>query len=404
MLRHVLGVNRPAISGWLATNTITQGSTHRIGLKWAYDNGYRIVVAERDILWPGKAAVTVHMFVVVDTRQIPAGFVAEKINSRGGTGPEIAPQALKSNAGLSFQGSVVLGMGFTLTPEQRDELVTRDKRNAERIFPYLGGEEVNTSPTQAFHRYVINFGDMSIDEARHWPDLLAIVRETVKPERDKVKRDAHRKYWWHYGDKRPALYAAIRDLPRCLVTARVAKHLIFAFQPTDRVFSEQLYVYPLSYQAHFAILQSRIHSPWAWLLSSTMREAGIRYAASDCFDTFPFPQTNPRDPVPELEDIGQRLYDARATFMTDTEQGLTKTYNALQDHEVTDPRIIELRHLHEEMDRAVLNAYGWDDIEAPPFAATHDETAVFRAEVVRRLYALNIARSKADGPRGLFPP
>ena len=76
----------------------------------------------------------------------------------------------------------------------------------------------------------------------------------------------------------------------------------------------------------------------------------------------------------------------------------------LLDSEVTDPRIIELRHLHEEMDRAVLNAYGWDDIEAPPFAATHDETAVFRAEVVRRLYALNIARSEADGPRGLFPP
>jgi hypothetical protein len=39
-------------------------------------------------------------------------------------------------------------MGFVLTPEERDLLVKKNPRNSERIFPYLGGEEVNTNPDQ----------------------------------------------------------------------------------------------------------------------------------------------------------------------------------------------------------------------------------------------------------------
>ena len=91
----------------------------------------------------------------------------------------------------------MLGMGFTFDDTTRrrrtplaemERLIEKDPRNAERIFPYIGGEEVNTSPTHAHHRYVINFGEHDEDEARRWPDLMAIVEEKVKPERDQNKR------------------------------------------------------------------------------------------------------------------------------------------------------------------------------------------------------------------------
>src|SRR5262249_49196922 len=189
----------------------------------------------------------------------------------------------------------------------------------KRIFPYLGGEELNTSPTQSFERYVISFGDMTLEEAERWPDLLAIVREKVKPERDNVNREAHRKYWWHFGDKRPALQAAVAPLDRCLVSARVTKHLCFSFQPTDRVFAETAFVFPFRDHARFAVLQSRAHEPWARLLSSTMEDR-LRYSASDCFETFPFPRAAA---LPSLEAIGRELYETRASYMIDTNQGLT---------------------------------------------------------------------------------
>ena len=48
-----------------------------------------------------------------------------------------------------------------LRSAEMHRLIAKDPRNAERIFPYIGGEEVNDSPTHAHHRYVINFGEMT---------------------------------------------------------------------------------------------------------------------------------------------------------------------------------------------------------------------------------------------------
>ena len=88
-------------------------------------------------------------------------------------------------------------MGFTFDDTDKDgvaiadrrdaRLIAKDPRNAERIFPYIGGEEVNDSPTHAHHRYVINFGEMTEAEARRWPDLMGIVEEKVKPERSQAR-------------------------------------------------------------------------------------------------------------------------------------------------------------------------------------------------------------------------
>ena len=70
--------------------------------------------------------------------------------------------SLRANEGKSFEGSNVLGMGFTFDDTDKNgvaipiaemqRLIAKDKRNAERIFPYIGGEEVNDSPTQSHHR------------------------------------------------------------------------------------------------------------------------------------------------------------------------------------------------------------------------------------------------------------
>jgi len=255
-------------------------------------------------------------------------------------------------------------MGFTLTPEERDALVAKDPRNAERIFPYLGGAEVNTSPTHAFDRYVINFGDMTLEQAETWPDLIAIVREKVKPERDKLRNNPDgrrlKQTWWQPGRRRPELYAAIAPLDRCLVTACVSKHLCFSFQPTDRVFSHQLYALPLPGYAPFAILQSRVHEVWVRLLSSTMN-TGVRYAATDCFETFPFPEE-----TSSLEAIGERYYSFRANYLISNNIGLTEFYN-------NPPKGLP------ELDRAVEDAYGWYD-------SPSDD------EVIDRLFLLNLER------------
>ena len=394
--------------GLIATNTIAQGDTRATGLQALARAGHTIYDANRSLMWPGDAAVSVSVVhsakgsaVGASTHKRLDGIAVDAINSRLRGKPEREdPTTLATNGGRAFVGSYVLGMGFTLTPEERDALVASNPRNAKRIFPYLGGQEVNTSPTQSHDRYVINFGQMSLEEAESWPELLAIVRDKVKPERDKNNREQYRKYWWHFGEKRPALYEAIRPLERCLVTARVTKHLMFSFQPTDRVLNEKTYVFPLDRFTHFAVLQSRLHEAWTWLLSSTMKN-DLNYSASDCFDTFPFPHLDPRAVIDPLEVIGERLYITRADYMVETNQGLTQTYNKLKDADCMESPIENLRKLHVEMDRAVLAAYGWNDIAVPPYSTPtnpEEEKALeaFQDEVIDRLFVLNAERAKEE--------
>ncbi len=264
--------------GLLATNTIRQGDTRATGLRPIRQLGGTIYSARRRYKWPGEAAVVVSVVHIaksdlsgpckLDGRQVPV--ITAFLFHDGG---DDDPQPVRANANKSFQGSIVLGMGFTFDDADKKgvanpirlmhELIAKEPRNAERIFPYIGGEEVNDSPTHAHHRYVINFEDFprardpklpswqEFDErqrremlrngvvpidyprrvAADWPDLLKIVEEKVKPARASDNRESYRRYWWRFAERRGSLYAGIEGSERVLVISRVSENLGFAFCP-----------------------------------------------------------------------------------------------------------------------------------------------------------------------------
>jgi hypothetical protein len=86
--------------------------------------------------------------------------------------------------------------------------------------------------------------------------------------------------------------------------------------------------------------------------------------------------------------------------MVGSSQGLTKTYNALKDTGQTDATLLELRGLHEAVDRAVMDAYGWNDLVVPTYCPKSEaERAAVRAfeeEVIDRLYVLNAERARDE--------
>jgi len=390
--------------GLIATNTIAQGDTREAGLQVLVRSGAKIYDALTNIKWP-VPGVSVSVSVV----QIAAGAAASGIICRldGETVTAISshlrptperenPVRLERNRGRSFQGTVVLGKGFVLTAEERDRLQSSDRCNIERIRPYLGGEAVNSSPNQTSNRYVIDFWDLSLAAAGEWPELLDLVRARVKPERDKQSRKALRERWWQYAEKRPGLYRAIGPLNRCLVTAMVTKHLNFSFVSTRQVLDQKVVVIPDDRFTVWAVLQSRIHAFWACLFSSTLG-LSLSYTPSDCFETFPFPDEPTLAADTPLEAIAERLYTTRAAYMLATDQGLTKTYNALTDPTNTDPEVEHLRRLHEQLDRAVLNAYGQSRIEVPPYTgASPEQLERFQDQVLDFLFTRNALLAKRE--------
>ena len=360
--------------GLIATNTIAQGDTRTTGLRWICQHGGEILAARKRVKWPGLAAVVVSVLHLMkgtfpgskrlDDRGVET--ITAFLFHRGGHDD---PNRLAANAGKSFVGSYVLGMGFTFddtdgkgvaTPlAEMRRLVNADPRNAERIFPYIGGAEINSSPTHSHHRHVINFGEMSEGEARRWPDLMAIVEAKVKPERMMNKREVRKRYWWRFGETTPALYRAIAGLDRVLVISQVTQHVAFAFLPSGMVYSHRLYVIADQRTGAFTVLQSSLHDIWARFFGSSLEDR-FMYATVDCFETFPFPENWASHPALDL--AGKAYYEFRAALMVRNNEGLTKTYNRFHDPGERAPDILKLRELHAAMDRAVLDAYGWTDI------------------------------------------
>ena len=169
-------LRRDGCFGLIATNTVGQGDTRQTGMRWICAHGGTIYVARKRYKWPGQAAV------VVSIVHIAKGPMAGPFDLEGKSVPVITaylfhagghenPAALRANEGKSFVGSNVVGRGFIFDDTDTKgvansialmhELIAKDSRNSERIFAYIGGEELNESPTHAHHRYVINFGELT---------------------------------------------------------------------------------------------------------------------------------------------------------------------------------------------------------------------------------------------------
>ena len=273
--------------GLIATNTIAQGDTRSTGLRWICEHGGELYRATKRVKWPGDAAVIVSVLHVVKGEFVGAkvldGVRVSQITAflfhRGSHGD---PVRLAANAGKSFIGSMLRGMGFTFDDTDKkgvassiaemQRLIEKDPRNREVIFPYIGGEEVNTSPTHAHRRYAIDFRDYPLrrrkdvggswsDAHEHqrrkwlragivppdypgpvaadWPDILDIVEQRVKPERGTLTRNPigrkRAELWWRYGSLAKDLYATVAELERVLAIARVGQYGSFAFLPTGIV-------------------------------------------------------------------------------------------------------------------------------------------------------------------------
>lgn len=452
----------------LATNTIAQGDARETALDVILSRAGTINFAIRSMRWPGMAAVEVALVSihkgkwkgerVLGNRRV--AYISSYLDDAEDLGK---PFRLKQNENKSFQGSIVLGKGFVLTPQQAQELIARNPKNKDVLFPYLNGEDLNSRPDQSPSRWVINFFDWPLDRtadgcweladederdgwlksgivpkdypdkvAADYPDCLEIVERLVKPERMEYSGEKNswnysvKKYWWRFGAWRRGLDAAIAPLERVLVVARVTKYVNPSVASAGIVFADQLIVFALPAGDYVGIFNSTIHQEWAWKNCSTMGASTLRYAPTDSFEGFPFPTL-----TEELINQGKNYDVLRSKILKQCNVGLTALYNffhnsnltseiieqeSKQSKEVAEQAyqdILTLRQLHKEMDEAVLAAYGWQDLnlehgfheveylpENDRIRYTISEKA--RKEVLRRLLKLNHEIHEKEMKEGIY--
>lgn len=349
--------------GLIATNTIAQADTREVGLDWIIENGGEIFSAVSRVVWPGAANVHVSVLHISNGRQRRYRLNGKTVIgitsylTAGDPRQSQAPSKLEENFPQASGGTGLLGVGFVIEPETYRSWISTDRRYLQVLKPYINGQELNSMYEDIPVRYVIDFGEMSEEEASSFPLAMERVRSLVKPERDKLTKQIHEKSYWKHWDKRTELYAAIMPLRRVLVCSFISSHLPFTFLPPNWIYSKQLVVIPSDDAWAFAMLQSNAHSIWARLQSATMK-SDLSYSIGDALRTFPLPRSGAR----RVRDAGEVLFEARREIVSGMREGLTSTYNRFHDPNEDSTDILRLRELHAAMDRAVLDAYGWQDI------------------------------------------
>lgn len=334
-----------------------------------------------------------------------------------------AVRPLLANDLVSSPGVKLHGQGFKVTPRQAEALGLGSVPGLEKhILPYRNGQDLTRHPHGVM---VIDLYPLTANDIRkRFPKVYQHVLHRVKPKRNQNNRRTYRDNWWIFGEPRSDLRPVLEPLDRYIATVETAKHRFFQFLDAD-VRPDNMLVCLGSDNAGFlAVLSSRLHISWMLSLGGTLEDRP-RYNKTRVLDTFPFPV------VPEgsksgqlLAELGERLDSFRKERLAEHDfLTMTTLYNVLErvrelesgcevpaltpkERDIHEAGLVSvLKEIHDDIDRAVFEAYGWTDL-APalvgrpgattPLLHKTPEQEEAEEELLARLVKLNRERAEEE--------
>jgi len=283
-------------AGLLATQGI-RGGSNRESLNRIKSSG-DIFFAESDRNWILNGAVVHVSMVGFDAGQegerMLDGNRVSSINANLTTSIDVtAARELESNEAICFLGVMKAGK-FDLTESLALQFLTSPnpniRPNSDVLRPRVTARDILR---RAPIGWIVDFGcKKSNDSAALYEKPWSYIETNVFPKRKENRRKRLAEKWWIHGESRPGMRAAIKGLPRFIVTPEVSKHRIFVWLKDFFLADHQTRVFPNSEDWIFGILHSSIHEVWARAQGTQLREreSGFRYTPTTCFETFPFPK------------------------------------------------------------------------------------------------------------------
>jgi hypothetical protein len=425
-------VNRKTnIFGLITTNSIVQTKNRKV-VEIGLSQGVVIAFAIPDHPWvDNQDGASVRIAMSVGTLQQIEGHLAEVveevnldnyeakisiaqsigyINSTLNIGPDVASAIkLLSNKGMVFQGVKIGGSGFLIDDNLKKYWIGNNSNYEQHLPKLVAGTDL---AKRRKNRYCIDLYGNSIEEVREkFPEAYQHLKSNVYPIRQNSRREAYRDNWWIFMEPRSTMRSGLKGIPKYIATVETSKHRYFSLLPTDYTIADgSLAIVVSDDPYHLGILSSKVHVLWALAQGGTLEDRP-RWQNGPCFETFPFP--TPTDSQKQtIRELAERL-DAHRKRQQALHPKLTMTgmYNVLEQVRAGEPlsdkerKVYEqglvgiLRQLHDELDAAVLEAYGWEDlirVSDEPHAALRGASD----EVLQRLVDLNAERA-AEEARGL---
>jgi len=299
---------------------------------------------------------------------------------------------LKANSLLASTGLILGSRGFVLTAEEAATLKKDEPHNRPLVFPLRNGRDLTDQPRNVF--VIDTNGWTHIDLMSQAPAIYQHLRERVYPERQTNRDKRLRTYWWLFRRSNEQVRQAISGLSCYVVTPETAKHRVFSFLSGEIKPEHRLVVFGSDNAYHLGILSSIVHITWALAAGGTLEDRPV-YNKTLCFDPFPFPDPTPAQKQ-KIRELGERLDAHRKQVQAQyPDVTITGMYNLLEklragqpftdkDREYNDKALVStLKQIHDELDAAVLDAYGWH----------HD---ISDEEILERLVALNAERAEEE--------
>lgn len=322
---------------------------------------------------------------------------------------------LACNSQLSQRGLELGGGGFIIEPDVAKKLGLHTRLNASRYLRrYRNGRDLNQTPRDV---YLIDMFGLNSEEVKtNYPEIYQWLIENVKPERDQNRLAAVKNFWWLHRRLREDLRKALTDLNRFIVTVYVSKHRTFTYLEKDIAPDDALIAIGLDDAFYLGVLSTRIHTLWALAKGGDLGPTP-RYNKTVCFETFPFPNPTEAQKA-KIRDLAEQLDAHRKRQQAaHPELTLTNMYNILEKLRLGETLndkdklthqqglITILRELHDDLDRAVFEAYGWNDLAeqlvgkagaTTPLPDKPEAQAQAEEELLSRLVALNTERANEE--------
>lgn len=306
---------------------------------------------------------------------------------------------LKANAGLAFRGMTFMGQGFILSEAEAKSRLDEDAAHSKIIKPIFNGRDIAQVARKNFA--IDTFGISESELRSEHPAIFQHLRDTVFPDREAKRNNnadtaKYAECWWLFAKNRPELRRAWDGLKNVFVSPMTAKHRYFVPINANCVPDQGLIVFALQDTSMLAVMNSRFHVMWSLAAGGRLGVGNDpRYNNSRCFNPFPFPDLTDEQRT-RLRALGEDL-DAHRKRQQAAHPKLTLTqmYNVLEklrageviegkDREIYDQGLIGiLKDLHDQIDAAVAEAYGWP-------VDLSDEDILFR------LVALNKTRAEEE--------
>ena len=305
--------------------------------------------------------------------------------------------ALLANKGMACVGYQLTGQGFVVDAAQIEAFASDEMPLPIR--PLVTGRDLMQRPRNLFSIDLLGF---EIEDVRtRFPVIYQRVLDRVKPERDQNRDGPSRENWWLFARPRAEFRPALVGIEHAIVTSLTAKHRTFIRVPAQTICDSTTVMFAFDDALQLGVLSSTIHVTWALAAGGRLGVGNDpRYNKSRCFETFPFPIAT--DELAERIRILAEQLDAHRKRQQATHPNLTLTgmYNVLEKmrsgealnakEKITHEQglVSVLKQLHDDLDTAVLEAYGWADLKPG--------TADFIETILTRLVALNAQRAAEE--------